>query len=298
MTTQRKLLVGFLVLVEIGLLAAMVAVLRPGAGRWDWNAFNPPGIFWGGGRIQAAERFEREFEVGAQPDLLVVNDVGRIQVVGGEAGRVRVTGERVGFGLNRAAAEERLRAVTVDFREEAGRLVVEARIGRGQYRGDRVDLTVAVPPDVVAEVQANMGGVVLRDLGGNVAVTASMGAVDVKRFQGNLEVDASMGRVTVRETVITDMLRLEAGMGRIDFEGVPGRFGAIEAGMGAVELRLPPETALTLDVSVGLGRFESDFPLTGESTDRAFQGIMGTGEPQGRLVIDAGMGGVRIRERR
>lgn len=298
MTTRRKLLVGFLVLVEIGLLAAMVAVLRPGVGRWDWNAFNPPGIFWGGGRVQAAERFEREFEVGAQPDVLILNDVGRVRVVGGETGRVRVTGERVGFGLSRAAAEERLRAVNVDVREEAGRLVIEGRIGRGQYRGDRVDLTVEVPPGVVVEVRADMGGIVLRDVGGNAAVTASMGAVDVKRFQGNLEVDASMGRVTVREAMITDLLRLEAGMGRIDFEGVPGTFGAVDAGMGSVELRLPPETALTLDVSVGLGRFDSDFPLTGESTDRAFQGVLGTGEPQGRLVIDAGMGGVRIRERR
>lgn len=295
MSAGRKLLLVLLILTAVVLSAAMVAVVRPGAatpdGRW-WTGWLPAG------RVEASERFAEEITVDAGSRITVRNDVGPIRITGGEPGMVRVSGEKSGFGWNRAAAEERLARLRVDIREDDGDLIIEGRVAEGVRsvsRGDRVELEVSVPPGAGLEVDAGMGRVFLNGVTGHAAVDADMGTVEVNGFRGSLDVDAGMGAVEIRNTEITERLVVDAGMGRVVFEGHPGQLGRIDAGMGSVEVRLPAGLSLDLEAEVDLGRLRTELPLTGERGDRSFRGTVGPGTPEGRLVINAGMGEVTIR---
>lgn len=53
---------------------------------------------------------------------------------------------------------------------------------------------------------------------------------------------------------------------------------------------LPRDTALNLNVQVGMGSFRSDLPLDGTETERSYRGPLRQGEPTGSMEIDAGMG--------
>lgn len=295
MSVQRKLLIGLLIVVEIGLLAAMVAVLRPVDPNLGWWGVNWPD--WFGAGAKETETVMLEFEIDQETVIDVRNDVGTVRVVGGEPGLVRVVAEKVAFGVNREQAANRLlREVQLDLRAENGRLVIEGRTrDRAGLRRDRVDLEIRVPPESNLGVDAEMGRVWLRDFSGDAAVRAAMGTVEVADFRGNLEIDASMGRVNVRRAMIDDRLQIEAGMGQVVFEGWPGTSGFIETGMGSIEVRLPPETSLLLDADLGLGRLTVALPLRGEQTERSFKGELGPDEPQGTLTIRAGMGTVQIK---
>ena len=295
MSPRRKLIIGGLVLVQILLLAAMVAVIRPGA-TGGFFLF-PPGIFQIGG-VDVREPIEEEtVTVGDAPEIIIRNDVGTVRVETGQAGVVTISGERVARGLSREDARQRLSDVVPRIRTTDNRVEIDAPAFTGIRRQDSINLVVQVPQQSRVTADAKMGSVRADGLTGDLTVDAGMGAVRVRDFQGNLFVNAGMGRIDVSNTEIQKELTLNADMGSVEFSGVPGDRNSLDAGMGSIVVALPRDTALNLNVQVGMGSFRSDLPLDGTQTERSYRGLLGQGEPTGSMEIDAGMGSVRIRER-
>ncbi len=189
-----------------------------------------------------------------------------------------------------------------------------------------------VSGDILLDTHA--GGVGARDMTGRLMVDTGSGAVEVIGMDGDLGIDTGSGRVRVAN-VTGDDLGIDTGSGSVEADGVAARrilidtgsgsvtlrrasapdvrldtgSGSVEAeladridhlvvdtGSGSVTLRLSGELDATLAIETGSGGIDVDFPIM--VTHRSRDELHGTvGNGNGRIIIDTGSGGVRIRTR-
>jgi lia operon protein LiaG len=165
-------------------------------------------------------------------------------------------------------------------------------------------------------VETGSGRVSVTDASGDVSVETGSGGMSLAKIAGHsLHAEAGSGRVSVEGVTATEV-KIETGSGGVDATGIAARRVSIEAGSGrvtaelvaraddlsietgsgGVTVTLPRDYGAELSVDGGGGRrgIESDFPITTNhaSTDE----IRGTiGDGKGRLRIETGSGGVRLR---
>lgn len=202
------------------------------------------------------------------------------------------------------------------------RLTVRLGAGAASARDVDGDLTLtAVAGQVATErtrgrlvVSAGSGPVRVRDAQGQeVNLDTGSGGVDVRGVRADrVRVDAGSGSVSGGEIETGDAaidvgsgglrlerlrartLKLDAGSGSVEVE-LAGTVDSarIDAGSGGIILRLPPTLGATLDVEAGSGGIHTEIPVQVTRTERThLTGRVGDG--RGRIVIDAGSGGVRI----
>lgn len=163
-------------------------------------------------------------------------------------------------------------------------------------------------------VDAGSGPVRVRDAqGSEVNLDTGSGGIDVRGVRADrLRVDAGSGSVRGGEVEAGDVnletgsggirldkvrartLKLDAGSGSVDLELAGDVDDArIETGSGGITLRVPPTLGATLDVETGSGGVQTDVPVQVTKSERGhLTGRVGDG--RGRIVIEAGSGGVRI----
>ncbi len=198
-----------------------------------------------------------------------------VHLVAGEATATNVDGE---LTVDVSAAD-------VSTQGTKGRLVVDA--GSGRVRVDGAE------------------GVVLLDTGS--------GSTDVRGIRGSeFRLDAGSGSFT-GEDIDAPTVDIDLGSGRARMSRVRARDLKIESGSGSVEvsllddvddlridtgsgsvtLRLPPTLGAELDIDTGSGGISTEVPVT--VTRRERDRLIGRiGDGKGRIVIDAGSGGVRL----
>lgn len=176
------------------------------------------------------------------------------------------------------------------------------------------------------------GSIDARDLRGEISLDTGSGSVDVRSVVGDLEVDTGSGSVTVSdvqgdEVVIdtgsggvrgtgfdVERLDVDTGSGGIDLEEVAARRLGLDTGSGRIRVALasdvdelvadtgsggvtlvvPDDFGAELSLDAGSGDFVFDVPVEIHShEDGEFEGRIGDG--RGRVEIDTGSGGVRIR---
>jgi lia operon protein LiaG len=131
--------------------------------------------------------------------------------------------------------------------------------------------------------------------GGRVVVDAGSGSLRGDDIEA-LELSADLGSGGTRLTrVKTRNLSIDSGSGSVDVQLLTDVDRAvIDNGSGSVTLRLPANIGATLEIETGSGGIDSDFPLTLSSRSRShLRATIGDG--QGRITIDTGSGGVRLR---
>lgn len=184
--------------------------------------------------------------------------------------------------------------------------------------------------DVLLDTHA--GGVRARDMTGRLMVDTGSGSVEVIGMDGDLGIDTGSGSVRVAD-VTGDDFGVDTGSGGVQADGVAARrilidtgsggitlrrasapdvrldtgSGSVEAeladridrlvvdtGSGSVMLRLSADLDATLAIETGSGGIDVDFPImvTHRSRDE-LHGTVGAGN--GRIIVDTGSGGVRIR---
>jgi lia operon protein LiaG len=185
-----------------------------------------------------------------------------------------------------------------------GNLQVHTRSANVRTQGTRGGL----------EVDVGSGTVEVRDAQGEVAVSTGSGAVTVAGLRGDeVLVETGSGAVSATDIRARD-LTIDVGSGRVQASGISARDLTVETGSGAVELALvadaqnvtidtgsggvtltvPPSFGAEVLVSTGSGGITVDVPVTQRTAERnRFRGRIGDGN--GRVEIDTGSGGVRIR---
>lgn len=228
---------------------------------------------------------------------------GQLTVRGGGSGAeawadlvVRVPrGRRVAVHLGAGTLEARnvdgditlnVHAATVVTERTRGRLVVDAGSG---------SVHVSDAEGAEVNLDTGSGGVEVRGVHAErLRVDAGSGSVrgrDVDARDVNL--DTGSGGMQL-ERVRARTVKLDAGSGRVDLELLGDVDDArIDTGSGGITLRLPPTLGAMLDVDTGSGGVRADVPL--EVTRRERDHLTGRlGDGRGRIVIDAGSGGVRL----
>jgi hypothetical protein len=185
--------------------------------------------------------------------------------------------------------ELRTRSSPVSTRDTKGVLV--ARTGSGRVTVERAEGEVtASTGSGSVELVAVRGGEVRASTGSG---TISGRDVSAERF------DASTGSGGVRiESLATDRLRASTGSGsvRLELTKVP-RESVARTGSGSVELTLPDDASVDLDISTGSGGISTEFPVTMDVVRRrALRGRIGDGDGNS-LRVSTGSGGVRLRKR-
>lgn len=211
----------------------------------------------------------------------------------------------------------------VVVRVPAGRTVaVHQAVGTVEVRNVRGDLrvnTASAPVRAAGtrgalDVDVGSGGVSVSDAEGSVRIDTGSGGVRVNDVRGPLlEVDTGSGGVT-GSGVDAERVVVDVGSGGVDLERVSARDVTVDTGSGAVDLALtgdarsvridtgsggvtltvPRGFGAELTVETGSGGIDVDVPVEGRRSSRgSFSGRIGDGD--GRVVIDAGSGGVRIR---
>jgi len=164
-------------------------------------------------------------------------------------------------------------------------------------------------------VDVGSGTVQVTEARGSLNLDTGSGEVAVTGMSGDqLLVDTGSGSVTVRDATATtmnfdtgsgevegtglaaDVVRVDTGSGGVDlaFTRAPRDIG-IDTGSGGVTLTLPPTFSAQVDIETGSGGIDLDFPVQVSRWERdAVRGTIGTGT--GRMTVETGSGGVRIRK--
>ena len=177
-------------------------------------------------------------------------------------------------------------AARVTTKQTKGRLDLDTGSGRVEVSDALGDLSL----------DSGSGGVTLARIKGMVLlVDAGSGGVtgtdiDVER----LDLDIGSGGTELARVKAQD-IRIDAGSGHTDIGIVSDvRMLDVDTGSGGVTLRLPESLGAEVDIDTGSGGIQTDFPI--QITRRSHSHLTGTiGDGKGRIRIDTGSGGVRLR---
>lgn len=184
-----------------------------------------------------------------------------------------------------------------------GTLLVDASSGDVTASGTRGTL----------RLDTGSGDVRVTDAEGSVDLDTGSGSVRVDGVHGSLlRLDTGSGDVTGRDVQVA-RLDADVGSGGLRIDGLraprvsvdagsgPTELGflddvdslAIDAGSGGVTLHFPSTLGAMVDIDTGSGGIDLDFPVSVTKWERtSLHGRIGDG--RGRIVIDAGSGGVRL----
>jgi lia operon protein LiaG len=197
-----------------------------------------------------------------------------------------------------------LAAGTLDIANVDGDIradISSASIATKQTKG-RLDLDTGSGRVEVSDAQGEVkldtgsGGVTLtRIKGASLLLDAGSGGVtgtdlDVER----LDLDIGSGGTRLMRVKAQD-IRVDAGSGRTEIEVVSDvRSLDVDSGSGGVTLSIPESLGAELEIDTGSGGIDTDFPI--QVTRRSRTHLTGSvGDGKGRIRIDTGSGGVRLR---
>lgn len=167
------------------------------------------------------------------------------------------------------------------------------------------------------DLDTGSGEVSVTNAEGEVTLDTGSGSVTLEGIRGpSLVLDTGSGRVSGDRVEVRE-LRLDTGSGRVALRGVQAPDVFLDTGSGSVEIDLaadvdrlsvdsgsggvtigvPSTLGAELSIETGSGGIDVDVPVTMRRAGRrSFEGQLGDG--RGRMGIETGSGGVRIRAAR
>lgn len=130
--------------------------------------------------------------------------------------------------------------------------------------------------------------------GKQVTMNLAVGEVVATNVKGRLRIDVGAARVRARGH--EGQLSIEAGSGSltVEFLNSPKSL-TVDTGSGGATLTFPASLSAEIEVETGSGGITNDFALTVTRLDRrSLRGKIGSGD--GRITIETGSGGVRLRK--
>lgn len=237
-----------------------------------------------------------EHEFPATADLIVHSQGGHVVVQGAEIDTFQVTLEKRGQSPNPVRAKQLVEHIsfTVDSQEEVTTLKVEVPT---TTPGEQAcaDLVILVPQQLKLSVQAGLGNVEISGLQGNIQAYSSLGGIKVKKFVGNAALESSLGNIWVHDSTFQKELVALTNLGDLQIQGSLGETNVLESKLGNLELLLSPHESYVLEGHINLGHFTAQVPFKGQQTKQHVQGIIGSGEQRGLLLVNLDLGSLRVK---
>lgn len=181
---------------------------------------------------------------------------------------------------------------------------VEIDVGAGEVALRRVGPKV--------RVDTGSGSVLVEDCRGPVAVDTGTGRVEVNGIDGELHVDTGLGPVTASRVhgdvevdtgggdvrlagVDARRIHVDTGRGAIACDFTPGHDGRynFDAGIGRIELTIPPDASAELELQSDTGRVECHLPLLNrDARPGRLRGVLTRAD--GRIICRSGSGDIIV----
>lgn len=209
--------------------------------------------------------------------------------------RVRVN-RRAG-GASQEEAESNLAAMEIVSKRTAEGVVRVAwrwRDMRNSYRHARVDYEVEMPPELPFKGETHNGSVLLRGVGGDVAVLTHNGGVAIADHGGGrVSARTHNGSVEVRTSARDVDLETHNGRVGVELTGAGPVDGKVVSHNGRVRVETALERTFRLSASTDNGGVTVGVPLSKlEARESRVQGQFGDGE--GMLLLRTHNGSIRV----
>jgi DUF4097 and DUF4098 domain-containing protein YvlB len=255
------------------------------------------------GRTETTEPFSRNFKVGANAALLVVNMRGDVTVTAGNAGQIEANASRRARSRSEDENRRQLASQQIEVYSTANRVEL-----RAEPRGGNVDTVwdIKVPQDCAVDVRTASGNVRVVNVKGELRITTASGdatldgttrIVSIKIVSGDIRITNGGGAAVVStvsgdveanglsaqnfdiNTISGDVrligwigerltARLLSGDFVVDGSLAKGGRFDIETHSGDVRLALSEQTGFELDANTFSGNIRVDFPIKSEGPIR------------------------------
>jgi DUF4097 and DUF4098 domain-containing protein YvlB len=242
---------------------------------------------WGSATSLYQERTEYTFAAGEAPTLEIDNATGPVVVQAGEGTDIQVAATK------RAMRRSDVDRNNIDVRPQDGGVIVKAWQDRG-IKGASVSLEITAPADTIVEVQIGTGTIDVSGFRNGASLETGTGDVSVVNVLGEIRADAGTGNIAVRGAA--GPVSADTGTGILRYEGLPVGSCRFNTGTGSIWLALPDSLNATVDLSVGTGSVESEFPVDGKVTKRSARGTIGRGD-ECTIQADTGTGSIHLGRR-
>ena len=154
--------------------------------------------------------------------------------------------------------------------------------GNNTGRSSGVELTITVPKETT--LTANMG----------------VGRLQVNGTQGDATINAEVGDVILTDIVPAATLFVKTRVSSVDFSGALAPNGKYEitTDIGKIALRLPANSAFTIDARSDIGDVNVGFPVSGSTSREALVGKQVQGEvgenPTASLTLHSRVGEISV----
>ena len=271
------------------------------------------------------ETFTREIPLEPGGSLRLNNIIGKIEASGWDTNLVQIQAvKKVRKVSDCAQARKWLDNLEINIKKSGNRVEIETvfpkdikfdsndswfkvlykmcRFHESCEEGDGLPLGVLyrikLPRNTDVSLYNAVGEIEVRDLNGNLEAKSVIGSIDLLRVSGDLRADISIGEITLKE--VRGSVTAETGAGEIKavFDQVEeGKNIDLSMFLGEIKLTLPPSLAADLDLSVGFGSLDLDFPtsnIEGKLRKRKIKGKINGGGS--RIKVRSSLGEVKITE--
>ncbi len=260
------------------------------------------GCFTIGRTVQARDTVPLTLAVPTGTPARVETFNGGIEVVPTSGSDISAQVERTGEGSDEEEAEADRDAIEVTLELVEGVALLRAVYGPSPESiptGSGAAVTLLVPASTRLELVTSNGPVTVRDIAGGVEARTSNGPVDLSQVAGAVALETSNAPVTV-SAADPVTLAVQTSNGGISFDGVlqPGD-ATLETSNGAVELRLPPDAAFTVDATTSNSKATSEFVVDGVASESELQGTVGAPDQAAAtsIVIRTSNGPIALKKR-
>ncbi|NLY53488.1 MAG: DUF4097 domain-containing protein [Firmicutes bacterium] len=153
-------------------------------------------------------------------EVIVTTQNGSVVLLGTDtAEEIKIEANYQAWGMNKAAAQERLMEMDTEIIQEGNRLFIRAVYAtlRGQHA---ISYQITLPSSLAARVQTSNGAITVEDLSGKLDLTTSNGRITVSATEGPNELTArtSNGSINIAASPTggTYNLRTSNGSVKID----------------------------------------------------------------------------------
>jgi len=230
----------------------------------------------------AAENMSRVFTVGSNPELLLENISGDIDVQPGASDTVeidaRIQDDRIG----------------VSMEQQGDRVIVKVDYPK-DFRGrGGVDFTVIFPAEGRLEIESVSGDIAISDISGNLDLRTVSGDIDARGLSGDLDLASVSGDVEVLDATVARLVA-NATSGDVVYRGSlspDGRY-TLTTTSGDVRLVYPDGASFRVSASTVSGSIQAgDAGLRVEKPKygpgASLKGNVGGGGPEIKMTTVSG----------
>jgi len=230
------------------------------------------------------ERIDETFNVGGSPFLDITNFAGEVTIRPGQDGTIYVVATK------RSMSRSNMDRIRVDMTQQGDTVVISTRT-LSKTGSNSVALEITAPRGTRLELDSGAGNLDIRGLDGPIEVDNGAGNISIRDVDGDLDANSGAGTFDVRN--VSGPVRLGLGAGEITYEGNPTGDCRFHTGAGNINLRLPDDLNVKVDLGSGLGRVDVDFAVAGTVKPREIRGTIGDGS-QGTIRAQSGAGNVSL----